>query len=251
MAYMASEYSISIFKKMAAVSAELSKVAKDLSVGAKGSSYKAVSEGAVLSAVKPLEDKYGIYSYPISREIVQSEIVRATDREGRERLTFFERIKTVYRFVSIDDGSYIDVMSFGDGMDSGDKSVGKAMTYSDKYALMKAYKIETGDDPDREASQELYAPQNKPLKDDRPKEQKDQAPKLSSEDPATDKQKNYLKNLLKRKGLDENYTMLSRGKKLDDLTVHECGEMISTVEGLPPKGRVKEVQPDYEDDLPF
>ena len=26
------------------------------------------------------------------------------------------------------------------------------MTYSDKYALLKAYKIETGDDPDQNAS---------------------------------------------------------------------------------------------------
>ena len=29
------------------------------------------------------------------------------------------------------------------------------MTYADKYALLKAYKISTGDDPDQEASDEL------------------------------------------------------------------------------------------------
>ena len=29
------------------------------------------------------------------------------------------------------------------------------MTYSDKYALLKAYKIVTGDDPDQYASEEL------------------------------------------------------------------------------------------------
>lgn len=28
------------------------------------------------------------------------------------------------------------------------------MTYADKYALMKAYKITTGDDPDKDASPE-------------------------------------------------------------------------------------------------
>ena len=37
-------------------------------------------------------------------------------------------------------------------LDSGDKGDGKAMTYGDKYALMKAYKISTGDDPDAQAS---------------------------------------------------------------------------------------------------
>ena len=40
-------------------------------------------------------------------------------------------------------------MSIADGLDPADKGSGKAMTYADKYALMKAYKIMTGDDPDQ------------------------------------------------------------------------------------------------------
>jgi hypothetical protein len=36
------------------------------------------------------------------------------------------------------------------------------MTYADKYALLKAYKIETGDDPDQEASKE-YAVKKSPI----------------------------------------------------------------------------------------
>ena len=36
------------------------------------------------------------------------------------------------------------------------------MTYADKYALMKAYKISTGDDPDKEASEETPKHQSKP-----------------------------------------------------------------------------------------
>ena len=35
------------------------------------------------------------------------------------------------------------------------------MTYADKYALMKAYKISTGDDPDKEASEEQKPKQQK------------------------------------------------------------------------------------------
>ena len=38
-------------------------------------------------------------------------------------------------------------------MDTQDKATGKAMTYADKYALMKAYKITTGDDPDQAPSE--------------------------------------------------------------------------------------------------
>lgn len=72
------------------------------------------------------------------------------------------RIQTVYRFINIDKPEeFIDVTTYGDGVDAMDKAPGKAMTYADKYALMKAYKISTGDDPDKEASEEQKPKQQK------------------------------------------------------------------------------------------
>lgn len=66
------------------------------------------------------------------------------------------RIKTVYRFVNVDEPTdFIETTVFSEGFDSQDKGSGKAMTYGDKYALMKAYKISTGDDPDATASEEV------------------------------------------------------------------------------------------------
>lgn len=80
------------------------------------------------------------------------------EREGQYgiRKELFTRIKTIYRFVNIHKPEeFIDMTTYADGIDSGDKGMGKAMTYADKYALMKAYKISTGDDPDQEASTEI------------------------------------------------------------------------------------------------
>ena len=63
------------------------------------------------------------------------------------------RIETTYRFVNIENPEeFIEITTYGDGIDTQDKAVGKAMTYADKYALLKAYKIITGDDPDQEHS---------------------------------------------------------------------------------------------------
>jgi len=102
--------------------------------------------------LKPLEIAYGVYSYPLSRNIVSQEIL-TTEKNGKESTKFFMRIETTYRFVNIDKPSeFVDQVSYGDGVDSLDKSPGKAMTYSDKYSLMKAYKIMTGDDPDQNHS---------------------------------------------------------------------------------------------------
>ena len=150
-----------IYQKMSAITEEINRVAKNLTVGVGKSAYRAVGEADVLAAVKPIEIKHGVYSYPVSREIVETDVLTTTteyDGKTTENKRLFRRVKTVYRFVNIDNPvEYIDITTYGDGIDSGDKGCGKAMTYADKYALLKAYKIETGDDPDHQASEPLKA----------------------------------------------------------------------------------------------
>lgn len=144
-----------LFARMNSIQGELETVAKNLNVPtSKTKSYKAVSEVDIINAVKPLEEKHGVYSYPCERDIVESSQVTKTTQYG-DQVNFFMRIKTVYRFVNVDNPSeFIDMVTYADGLDSGDKATGKAMTYADKYALMKAYKISTGDDPDKDPSEE-------------------------------------------------------------------------------------------------
>lgn len=151
---------LNIYQRMAAITAELQTVAKNLNVETgKGKGYKAVSERDVIDAVKPLEAKHGVYSYPASRRVLESAALESeSEWNGKvtKKTTFFERIETVYRFVNTDDpADFIDTMTFAEGIDSQDKGSGKAMTYADKYALMKAYKISTGDDPDQTASEDV------------------------------------------------------------------------------------------------
>lgn len=129
-----------IYQRMLMIQTELGVVFKSQVVDG---DYSAVKEGDVLNAVKPLESKYGVYSYPIKRNLINLQV---GDNVAM-------RVETTYRFVNIDDkDDYLEIISYGDGVDTYDKAPGKAMTYSDKYALMKAYKITTGDDPDQNAS---------------------------------------------------------------------------------------------------
>ena len=147
---------MNIYEKMSLISSEITNVAKNLEVGWNSNKYKAVSEGDVLAKVKPIERKHGIFSYPYSRRVIESGVMENTDRQGNVKKNNFLRIETVYRFVNIEKpDESIDITTYGDGVDSQDKAPGKAMTYGDKYALLKAYKIITGDDPDAEASGEL------------------------------------------------------------------------------------------------
>ena len=151
-----------LYEKMACITDEIGVVAKNLKIDvSKSNSYKAVSERDVLDAVKPIEFKYRVYSYPVTREIIESNVL-TTKTDYGERNSLYMRLETTYRFVNMDEPEeFIDIKSYGDGIDTGDKATGKAMTYADKYALMKAYKISTGDDPDQEASKEYEKPKAK------------------------------------------------------------------------------------------
>ena len=102
---------------MAAITAELQTVAKNLTVAtSKTASYKAVSERVILDAVKPLEAKYGVYSYPVSRTILESHMLESeSEYQGKvqKKTTFMTRIETVYRFVNTQKPEeYIDTITF-------------------------------------------------------------------------------------------------------------------------------------------
>lgn len=153
---------MNIFEKLSAVALEISNVEKNLNVGVGKSSYKAVGEADVLAAVRPAEAKYRVYSYPFARNIIDSGTIESTNYNGEIKKQLFERIEVVYRFVNMDKPEeFVDIKSYGDGIDTGDKSVGKAMTYADKYALLKAYKIITGEDPDQVQSEPLVGKGNR------------------------------------------------------------------------------------------
>lgn len=137
---------LNVYQRLSAITSEMKTISKNSDVAtSKDRSYKAVREIDILNAVKPLEEKYGIYSYPFDRQVIESKQVAGYS----EKQNNFLRVEVTYRFVNVDIPSeFIEVKSYGDGIDSQDKAPGKALTYADKYALLKAYKIATGEDPD-------------------------------------------------------------------------------------------------------
>ena len=217
-----------IFQRMLAITAELQTVAKNLTVQqTKTSSYKAVSERDILDAVKPLEEKHGVYSYPLKRTILESHMLESESTYNgttTKKTTFMTRIETVYRFVNVDKPEeYIDTTTFAEGIDTQDKGSGKAMTYGDKYALMKAYKISTGDDPDQDASkEENYT-------------RKGGKQELPQETIYVDAVKiKVLKGKMQQKGVkDEQILERYKVSKFEELTVKDFMRACSALEKMP------------------
>lgn len=215
---------MNIYEKMSAITSEMKTVAKNLEVNTGKGKYKAVGEADVLKAVKELEEKYKVYSYPVDRNIVNQEILitektynGSTTKNSQQIL----RLEIIYRFINIEKpDEYIDIKSYGDGIDTGDKAPGKAMTYGDKYALMKAYKISTGDDPDQEGS-----PENNEKEETKNENKTKTKVEELQEKKATEAQVNVIKKRYTGENLDK--LLKANGvEKVEDLSLVKASEII-------------------------
>lgn len=99
--------------------------------------YKFTSHDQVAEAIHPLLVEYGITAVP-------SVIQWKQDGNRTEML-----IRT--KFTNIDNPSdFIECDMLGYGVDGSDKGPGKGISYAFKYALLKAFVLKTGDDPDQD-----------------------------------------------------------------------------------------------------
>lgn len=149
---------MNIYEKMLAMQTEAGWVKKNLTIDMKNDkTYKAVGDVDVLEAAKPLEAKYRVWSFPSDTTIIDSGML---DQGNYQKLWL--RIQTITRFVNVDNPEqYVEITTYGDGIDNGDKAPGKGMTYSGKYGLLKGLKLSTGDDPDAQGSNDEFKGLNK------------------------------------------------------------------------------------------
>lgn len=146
---------MNLWQRIHAVSTEVGRVAMTLAVDTgKGKSYKAVSINDVVDSLIPVLAKYRLVVVPGAKEIIEQTQLTTTTQYG-ERQQFFIRLRAEFTIVNIDKPTEtLTVCGYGDGIDSGDKATGKANTYARKYALIDAFNLSKGDDPDKDASQE-------------------------------------------------------------------------------------------------
>lgn len=131
-----------IYEKILEVMKAIEYLNKDDHVKYRETNYKAMSEEKVTSTVRKELIKQGLVVFPIKQDVVKDGNITTTN--------------TTYRMVNVDDPTdYIDLASSGQGADTQDKGVGKAMTYSFKYLLLRTFAIPTGEDPDKIASAQI------------------------------------------------------------------------------------------------
>lgn len=99
--------------------------------------YRFVSHDAVTAKVRGALVDHGILTLPT---------VTRHSQDGNRT-----EVDITVAFVNVDDpADRIEVQAFGYGIDPQDKGPGKAISYAVKYAYLKAFALETGDDPERD-----------------------------------------------------------------------------------------------------
>lgn len=123
----------------------------------KSQNFKYRSIDAVMNALNPAMIKHKIFCAP---EVIEQSREERTTKAGS--VLIYSVCKMRYRFFTTD-GSYVDAVVVGEGMDSGDKATNKAMAVAFKYACFQTFCIPTEnimDDPDRETPEEITEAQN-------------------------------------------------------------------------------------------
>lgn len=125
-------------------------IGKDATVSG-GGNYKYRGIDSVYAALSPLLAKHHLYIAPVRME-KEPEAV-----SGKMRLI---RLHITYRVTCAKDGSYVEVVTLGEGMDNGDKASGKAMSYAYKSLMFQLFciPVEGQPDTDKDASPEEPPP---------------------------------------------------------------------------------------------
>ena len=138
-----------VFTAIAAVMAELSRegITKDRRNSGQGGGYNFRGIDDVYNVLEPIMIRHQMMMLP-----------RATERSQEERTTkaggalFYTTVKMDFVLACAVDGSTHTITTYGEAMDSSDKSTNKAMSAAFKYAAFQAFCIPTEGDNDADST---------------------------------------------------------------------------------------------------
>jgi hypothetical protein len=120
-----------------------------------GAQYKYVSSSQVLANIREKMDELGLVLVPaVTGHNVRESVFEGRDKEGnviKRTTTYFTELDMTMTWVNAENPEEkVSCPWYGQGVDiAGEKGVGKALTYAEKYFMLKSFNIATDkDDPD-------------------------------------------------------------------------------------------------------
>jgi hypothetical protein len=149
---------MSVYKKLHQLQAATRSLAANAEGQTGAARYNYVSGAKLLGVIRPLMDKLGLI---LTQEVVdiKNEPITYMTRNG-EKTEMFTTAHIRFTWVDTEDDSSIVNDFFANGMNAWDKGLGSALTYAERYYLMKTFHIATDeDDVDALVKDEAIKPQ--------------------------------------------------------------------------------------------
>lgn len=145
---------MNVYESITKIMEEVPAIGKDKTNKQQGFKFRGIDD--VMNALQPLLAKYKVFIVPEIME--QNREERKTQKGG---VLIYSICKIKYKFYA-EDGTNIEAVTIGEGMDSGDKATNKAMAIAMKYALFQVFCIPTEEmkDPDSEIPEESEKKEN-------------------------------------------------------------------------------------------
>ena len=145
---------------------EVGNIEKMMTVGTGNSSYKAVSDSLVRNTIRPEMIKVGLVIVPIGIDAKSTaERWEETNPQygTKSKQQIFTQARCTYKLIHSESGESIEISGYGHGVDSQDKSAGKATTYALKNALLDTFLITKGENEDTDSihSDDIVVPKTK------------------------------------------------------------------------------------------
>lgn len=139
--------SVKVAQKIIEIMKKVDYLKKDGNVNFKTTNYNYLSEEKVTQAVSKARADVGLVILPVKVD---------THRDGN-----ITSVTVTYAIIDSESGEKMEVQMAGQGSDSQDKGIAKALTQAFKYIQRQSFGIPTGDDPDHISSSELDEQQKK------------------------------------------------------------------------------------------
>lgn len=148
---------LNVYQRIAAVMSDVAYLQKDSEVAKQ---YKALSIEAFISHIRVACLRHGIVIVPSNQNAFVRHLpgfTKKTNSDGvvwKNADAFRTEAYLTMRVVNVDvPEDFVELTTFGVGLDENDKDSGKALSYAFKHGLMKLFMIETG-----ETERSPYAP---------------------------------------------------------------------------------------------
>ncbi len=141
---MSDEKPMNLYQRINEVRKAVEYVQKNKAVSTGGGSYKAVTHDEVTGIIRKHLVEYGIVCVP---SLFSSQVVIPLGKDGNPSNMIRYEATYDIRFVNIEDPKDdLTIRIEAHAMDNQDKAPGKAISYAKKYAALKLFEIETGED---------------------------------------------------------------------------------------------------------